>query len=49
MQTPPKSGHLDIKDAQCAKKNDGRKISYRIWALRPFKKGVLGAQKFLQK
>ena len=23
---------LDIKDAQCAKKNDGRKILYRVWA-----------------
>ena len=34
MQTDPpprlKSGHLDIKDAQCAKKYDGRKISYHI-------------------
>ena len=29
---PLKSGHLQIKDAQCAKKSDGRKISYRIWA-----------------
>ena len=26
---PLKSGHLDIRDAQCPK-NDGRKISYHI-------------------
>ena len=26
---PFRSGHLDIKDAQCAEKNNGRKISYR--------------------
>ena len=25
-----RSGHLDIKDAQCAKKKGGRKISYHI-------------------
>ena len=31
VQTPHlRSDHLDIKDAQCAKKNDGRKISYHI-------------------
>ena len=41
MQTPPTSfiatfyshlfyGHLDIKDAQCAKKNYCRKISHQI-------------------
>ena len=32
MQTylPLRIGHLDIKDAQCAKKNDGHKISYHI-------------------
>ena len=32
MQTPSplRSGHIDINDAQCAKKNDGRKISYYI-------------------
>ena len=28
--TPLKSGHLDIRDAQCANKNDRRKISYHI-------------------
>ena len=29
--TPPlRSGHLDPKDAQSVKKNDGRKISYYI-------------------
>ena len=41
MQTPPplpipplRSGHLDIKDAQWAKKNDGWEISYLItWRL----------------
>ena len=27
---PLRSGHLDIKDAQCPKKNDGSKISYHI-------------------
>ena len=27
---PPIIGHLDIKDAQCAKKNDGLKISNHI-------------------
>ena len=32
---PLRSGHLDIKDAQCANKNDGRKISYRVSALGP--------------
>ena len=32
MQTPLplRSGHLDIKNAKCAKKYDGRKISYHI-------------------
>ena len=32
MQTPSSltSGHLDMKDAQRAKKNYGRKISYHI-------------------
>ena len=30
---PLRSGHLDIKDAKCAKKNDGREISYRVWAI----------------
>ena len=31
LQTPLfRSRHLDIKDAQCAKKNNGRKISYYI-------------------
>ena len=27
---PIRNGHLDIKDAQCARKNDGRKTSYHI-------------------
>ena len=30
LPSPLRSGHLDIKDAQCAKKNDGRKFSYNI-------------------
>ena len=31
MQTPPlRSGHLNIKDALCAIKNDGRKTLYHI-------------------
>ena len=31
MQTPPlRSDHFDTKNAQCAKKNDGRKIAYHI-------------------
>ena len=44
MQTPLsslKSGHLDIKDAQCAKKNDGRKISNHIIS----RLGAAGVQK----
>ena len=52
MQTSPppslRSGHLDIKDAQCAKKMMGIKFhitSYRICMLQPFKRGVLVAQK----
>ena len=53
MQTPSplRSGHLDIKDAQCAENKDGRKISYRVWVQQGLKRGVLGAQKlnFLQK
>ena len=28
--SPLRSGHLDIKDAQCAKNKNGRKISYHI-------------------
>ena len=44
---PLRSDHLDIKDdAQCAKKNDGRETSYRVWALRPFIRCILGAQNF---
>ena len=45
MQTPPplRSGHLDIKDAQCAKKNYARKISYHIIS-RLGAAGVLGAR-----
>ena len=33
MQIPPpplRRGHLDIKDAQCVKNKDGRKIPYHI-------------------
>ena len=30
MQTLLRSGHLDIKDAQCAETKDGPKISYYI-------------------
>ena len=34
MQTLPfprnRRGHLDMKDAQCAKKNDGRKVLHHI-------------------
>ena len=32
FRSPPplRSGHLEIKDAQCAENNDGRKISYHI-------------------
>ena len=35
LQTSPlplRCGHLDIKDAQLAEKNDGRKISHLVWA-----------------
>ena len=44
-----RSSHLDIKDAQCAKKMIGVKFditSYRAWAPRGSKKDVLGTQKF---
>ena len=43
-----KSGHHNIKDAQCVKKNDGRKFyitSYRVSAPRASKTNVFGAQK----
>ena len=43
MQTLLRSGHLDIKDEQCDKKNDGRKILHHI-APRESKGGVLGAK-----
>ena len=39
---PIRSGHLDIKDAQCDKKNDGHKISYHIisrWGTAAVQKG----------
>ena len=43
MQTPLKSDHLDINDAQCVKKNDGPKISYHIISLlAPCKYGQKG-------
>ena len=54
MQIPPssppllRSGYLRIRDAQCAKKNDGRKFhitSYRVWAS---KKGVLDPAKKIE-
>ena len=47
---PLRSGHLDIKDEQCAKKNDGPKIWACVDAA-AIKMGVFGAQKsnFLQK
>ena len=34
MQIPPplRSGHIDIRDAQCPENNDGRITSYRVWA-----------------
>ena len=42
MQTPLlRSGHLDTKDAQCAKKNDGRKIPHHIIS----RLGAAGIQK----
>ena len=42
MQTTHlRSGHLDIKDAQCAKYKDGRKISYHIIS----RLGAAGVQK----
>ena len=51
MQTPPlRSSHLEIKDAQCAKKMMAVKFhitSNRVWALRSSKRGVLGAQTFI--
>ena len=36
-----RSSHLDIKDAQCAKKNDGRKILYHSIS----RVGTAGVQK----
>ena len=50
MQTPPlpsplRSGNLEIKDAQWAKKNDGRNISYHIIS----HLGAIGAQALPQK
>ena len=42
---PPRSCHLDMKDAQWAKKNYGRKISHCVWAPRASKRGLLGDQK----
>ena len=44
MQTSPpllRTDHLDIKDAKCAKKNDGRKISYHLIS----RLGAAGVQK----
>ena len=40
---PPllRSGHLDIKDAQCAEDKDGRKISYHVVS----RLGAVGVQK----
>ena len=46
-----RSGHVDIKDAQCAENKDGRKISNHIMfisrlAVRALKRGFFGTQKF---
>ena len=42
MQTPPlRSGHLDIKDGQCAETKDVLKISYHIIS----RLGTVGVQK----
>ena len=38
---PLRCGHLDIKDAQCPNKNDGRKFSYHIIS----RLGATGVQK----
>ena len=51
MQTPSppprKSGHLDIKDVQCAENKDGRKTSYYIISRLgvAFQKGCFGRPK----
>ena len=53
MQTPSplRSGHIDIKDAQCAETKYVLKKSYRVFDLWACKSGVMGTQKlnFLQK
>ena len=43
MQTPPplRSGHINIRDEQCAKNKDGRKISDHIIS----RLGAMGVQK----
>ena len=54
MQTPPpppppQKSPSRHKDAQCTTKLTGVRFhitSSRVWALRPFKRGVFGAQKF---
>ena len=46
---PLRSGHLDIRDAQCAETKDRLKILHhfiRVWALWASKRGVLSTQKF---
>ena len=46
---PLKSGHLDIKDVQCAENKDGRKISCHIisgWDVTGVKKARFGHQTF---
>ena len=49
LSSPPppflRSGHLDIKDAQCAETKDVLKISHRVFELWASKRGVMGAQK----
>ena len=49
MQTPPlRSSHLDIKYAQCAKKNYGRKVSDHVaFEHRGHPKGAFWAPKNL--
>ena len=42
MAPPLRSGHLDIKDAQCAEIKEGRKISYHIIS----RLGAEGVQKW---
>ena len=46
IRRPLRSGHLDIKDAQCAETKDVLKKLYRAFDTWASRMGVMGAQKF---